>query len=118
MNHVALRTSSPPAAPSPSSTADLVTALSKLREAVLSNERRHAGQLAEVSPAYLPSARNLIHYLGLRQHDLRALQRALATRGLSSLGRCEPHTLATLDAVLRALGAPGDLAGLPVDFES
>ncbi len=29
----------------------------------------------------------------------------LTARGLSSLGRCESHTLATMDAVLRALGS-------------
>jgi pyruvate kinase len=108
-----------------SSIAELIAVLSELRESALHNEARLAGQLADVHPAYLPSARNLVHYLGLRQHDVRALQHELVAHGLSSLGRCEPHTLATIDAVLRALGAmkpgptsPPASADLPVDFAS
>ncbi len=42
------------------------------------------------------SARNLIHYLALRAQDLRRLQVTLAHEGLSSLGRCEAHVLATV----------------------
>ena len=54
-------------------------------------------------PMYWESARNLLHYLALRRHDLRPLQARLATLGLSSLGRAEAHVLATIDAVLKAL---------------
>lgn len=49
------------------------------------------------------SARNLMHYLALRQCDRRSLQMRLASLGLSSLGRAEAHVLATLDAVLSVL---------------
>ena len=52
---------------------------------------------------YLPSAANLAAYIGLRRHDLRELQAALAAVGLSSLGRSEGHVMATLDAVSYAL---------------
>ena len=58
---------------------------------------------------FLPSARNLAHYLSLRRHDLRDLQLRLMPWGLSSLGRCEARVLPTLNAVadaLTALGAP------------
>jgi pyruvate kinase len=48
---------------------------------------------------------NLVHYLALRRHDLRPLQRRLMRRGLSSLGRLESRVLPTLDAVLVALAA-------------
>ncbi len=51
---------------------------------------------------------NLAHYLALRHHDLRALQRQLMWRGLSSLGRLESRVLPTLDAVLAALSAMTD----------
>lgn len=71
-----------------------------------------------------PSARNLVHYLALRTHDLEGLQRILAGNGFSSLGRAEAHVLASVDAVLGllrcVLGAcpPGLQAGLPaVGFE-
>ena len=69
------------------------------------------------------SARNLVHYLALRRRDLRPLQERLARLGLSSLGRCEAHTLSSIDAVIRLLaqllGRPVTLspsAGAP-DFE-
>jgi len=52
---------------------------------------------------YRASAANLAAYLALRRHDLRSLQRFLASLGLSSLGRCEGHVKATLDAVTLAL---------------
>ena len=54
-------------------------------------------------PGYFASAANLAAYIGLRRHDLRALQGILATLGLSSLGRSEGHVRATLDAVIHAL---------------
>jgi pyruvate kinase len=63
----------------------------------------HKPRLDEVHPAYRDSAQNLLHYLALRRHDLRPLQPRLAALGLSSLGRAEPHVLATVDAVLAAL---------------
>ncbi|MEV4608148.1 pyruvate kinase [Neorhizobium sp. LMR1-1-1.1] len=46
---------------------------------------------------------NLCHYLCLRRHDIRPLQRRLMCYGLSSLGRLESRVLPTLDAVLSAL---------------
>ncbi len=48
---------------------------------------------------------NLCHYLCLRRHDIRPLQRRLMRHGLSSLGRLESRVLPTLDAVLSALSA-------------
>jgi pyruvate kinase len=51
---------------------------------------------------------NLAHYLALRHHDLRPLQRQLMWRGLSSLGRLESRVLPALDAVLAALAAMSD----------
>lgn len=52
---------------------------------------------------FIPSATNLAAYVGLRRHDLRALQQRLAMLGLSSLGRCEAHVLLTLDSVIHVL---------------
>ncbi|MDX1564872.1 MAG: pyruvate kinase [Phycisphaeraceae bacterium] len=54
-------------------------------------------------PANRPSARNLLHYLALRQDDMRPLQRRLARAGLSSLGRTEAHVLVSLDRTLGML---------------
>ncbi|MBK5947731.1 pyruvate kinase [Rhodobacter veldkampii DSM 11550] len=52
---------------------------------------------------FMPGAANLADYLALRRHDLTAFQAPLAALGLSSLGRCEGHVRASLDAVLAAL---------------
>ena len=52
-----------------------------------------------VHPDHRADAVNLTHYLALRQADVRSLQRSLGERGLSSLGRCEPHVLATVESV-------------------
>jgi len=52
---------------------------------------------------YATNAANLAAYIALRRLDLTDLQPRLAMLGLSSLGRCEGHVLATLDAVIEAL---------------
>jgi pyruvate kinase len=52
---------------------------------------------------FATSAANLAAYIALRRLDLTELQPRLAALGLSSLGRCEAHVLATLDTVLDAL---------------
>ncbi|GAB4508557.1 MAG: pyruvate kinase [Anaerolineae bacterium] len=54
---------------------------------------------------FLPSARNLAHYLAFRQRDLRDLQVELMPWGLSSLGRAESRVLENLDAVIETLRA-------------
>ncbi|MBZ5592290.1 MAG: pyruvate kinase [Acidobacteriia bacterium] len=87
----------------------LVRTLTEIRDQCLSMERSYAREIERIDPEYRISARNLLHYLALRQHDLGDIQRDLSSCGLSSLGRMEAHTLAGLDAVLAALHK---LAGL------
>ncbi len=68
------------------------------------------------------SAENLVHYLSLRNHDLRPLQRQLSRLGLSSFAHAEPHVMASVDAVLHNLyalaGASTDSAEGSVDREA
>jgi pyruvate kinase len=52
-------------------------------------EQSRSADLKLIEPSYRNSARNLIHYLSLRQRDVRELQRNLAALGLSSLGVLE-----------------------------
>lgn len=80
----------------------VITALLALRAHAVGLEATLAGTLDAVEEGYRDSARNFVHYLALRQHDLRALQEELASLGLSSLGRLEAHVLSALDAVLVA----------------
>ncbi|BBZ04046.1 pyruvate kinase [Mycolicibacterium chitae] len=86
-------------------------------------EQAWADGIAQTAPEYRDSARNMVHYLAIRQHDLRELQGQLARLGLSSLGRSEPHVQATLRAVRAALTAmvgddgwsPPEPSAVPLD---
>jgi len=66
-------------------------------------ERKARARIDAVDPTFELSARNLVRYLALRRHDRRALQRSLAERGLSSLGRAEQWVAATVELVARAV---------------
>lgn len=83
--------------------ARLGRALERLEGQLLKLERELTHELERVAPSHRPSATNLVHYLALRQRDLRALQRALSDCGLSSLGRSEGHVLGSLRAVSQRL---------------
>lgn len=87
--------------------ADLYGALDRL---VASVSEQSEARLQEWRPRIardeiLSSAANLAAYLAFREHDLRSLQDALVPLGLSSLGRCESHVLAALQAVRATLDA-------------
>lgn len=60
-------------------------------------------QLELVHPNFRRSALNLVHYLALRNHDIRPLQESLGDLGVSSLGRSEAHVLSSIRAVLAIL---------------
>ncbi|CAG1008301.1 pyruvate kinase [Myxococcaceae bacterium] len=103
----------------------LIHELRGLRDSALSLERDLADELARIPPSHQASARNLIHYLALRQHDIREFQDDLAELGLSSLGRLERFSLASVDSVLFALSRLSDpqipielTPRPPVDFQS
>ncbi|HYN01561.1 MAG TPA: pyruvate kinase [Vicinamibacteria bacterium] len=81
----------------------LAASVDELRAGAVELENSLKSEIARVTSEHRASARNLIHYLALRQEDIRGLQPHLAELGLSSLGRLEGHVLATLEAVLRAL---------------
>ena len=81
----------------------LLEPLHNLVLGALALEKAFVRELAEVNPDRMNSARNLIHYLSLRQTDIRPLQESLERLGLNSLGRIEGHVLASLLAVIRAL---------------
>jgi pyruvate kinase len=83
-----------------------------LRAEMLDAVRRSSALVDARPPRRAASLRNFLHYLALRRRDVRPLQEDLSRLGLSSLGRAEPHVLATIEAVRRALAA---LAGRPVD---
>ncbi|MGH7711804.1 MAG: pyruvate kinase [Gemmatimonadaceae bacterium] len=87
--------------------AGLLRRLQRLRAAIDVEARQtlHDWRPRIARRAFLPSARNLAHYLALRSRDLRALQAELVPWGLSSLGRSEARVLPNLDAVIATLAA-------------
>ena len=90
--------------------AALVEGLSAIREELLEVAEGWRPWIAGRDADRDASARNLLQYLALRSHDLRALQDPLVALGLSSLGGSEGHVQASVDAVLTTLGA---IAGHP-----
>jgi pyruvate kinase len=83
----------------------LIGKIEELRARAIALEQTHLDAILRIEPSYQASARNLLHYLALRQVDLRPLQAELAALGLTSLGGREAQTLNSLDALLRALYA-------------
>ena len=89
------------------SSPELLAALRDLRQSIMMEAARsiERWQSDIEQPSFVISAGNLAHYLALRHHDLRDLQRELMRHGLSSLGRLESRVLLTLSTVESALGA-------------
>jgi pyruvate kinase len=84
--------------------------VSKLVGELADFEKSQQATLERVSGEHLPSARNLLHYLAFRKHDVRGLQKQLSALGLSSLGRSEASILSTLQQVLKVLSQLTDRA--------
>lgn len=100
-----------------------IALLKALRDDAIRLEQAHAEEIDQIEPSHRHSARNLLHYLSIRQHDIRDLQQDLSALGLSSLGVIEPHVLASLDAVMSILEdlsdqSMGPLPEPPVDFRT
>jgi pyruvate kinase len=81
----------------------LLPRLYRVREDALNAEQAHADALSLLEEPQRSSGRNLLHYLAVRQHDIRDVQFDLMSIGLSSLGICESHTLASLNRVIAIL---------------
>lgn len=90
--------------------ARLIPRVEAILDRALELERARAAEIDASALEVRRSARNLVHYLALRQADLQPIQEELASLGLSSLARVEAGTQAALEAVLVALRA---LAGKP-----
>jgi pyruvate kinase len=74
--------------------------LDTIRSGMLEVEHRLQATWQDLPEDRRRSARNLLHYLSLRRHDVRGLQDHLAALGLSSLGRAESQALASVQTVL------------------
>src|SRR5688572_16422580 len=79
---------------------DMSRALTGLRSEMVGAETLALDGLADLPEPSQASARNLLHYLALRRHDLRSLQRQLESLGLSTLEGGESRARQRVDAVL------------------
>ena len=88
----------------------------ELRTRALGREQELSQAITAAAPAWRGSAANLVHYMAMRDCELRPVQRQLSELGLSSLGRAEAHVLASLDTLAFVLAR---LAGaeLPAELQ-
>jgi pyruvate kinase len=77
-------------------------------------EEKFSGEIYATEPHFRKSARNLLHYLALRNRDMRNMQESLAELGLSSLGRSEGYVKNSLLAVRNNLAR---IYGIPEKIE-
>ena len=83
--------------------ADLISRLNELQRDMRSGWVRLRRELRHIPPSNRESAKNLVHYLALRRHDIRELQNQLARNGISSLGRSESHVMSNINKVQKLL---------------
>jgi len=81
----------------------LIAELNEIYQEILDLEPLAEKISGTVHPDFGPSARNLIRYLALRNHDLRQLHDPLSDLGLSSLRSAEGYVLTNLYRVLQLL---------------
>ena len=86
-----------------SSVRSVIDELCAVHDAMARVDADFASYVETIPRGQQASARNLLHYLALRRHDLRQAQFTLAAHGLSSLGRTESHVRTGVASVLRAL---------------
>jgi pyruvate kinase len=66
---------------------DLLATLEAIRRDIEALDAAATDFVAAADPAFAANARNLVHHVGLRRHDVRGLEDCVAGLGLSSLGR-------------------------------
>jgi pyruvate kinase len=82
---------------------ELLEQLEQIESEAKDLEKKYEKRLKKVHPANQKSALNLIHYLALRNQDIRELQDTLGQLGISRLGRAESHVMASIAAVKNLL---------------
>jgi len=62
-------------------------------------EKKYSGELAQIHPGYLKSARNFIHYLAFRSVHVDVLQENLKELGLPGVSNIEPSVMKSLSSI-------------------
>ena len=82
---------------------ELLNQLEQIESEAKTLEKKYEKRMEKIHPVNQKSAMNLIHYLALRNQDIRELQNTLGQLGISRLGRAEGHVLASIAAVKNLL---------------
>ncbi len=82
---------------------EILEQLEEIENEAKALEEKYEKRLKKIHPANQKSASNLIHYLALRNQDIRDLQNTLGQLGISRLGRAESHVMASIAAVKNLL---------------
>lgn len=82
---------------------ELSSELIRIHEEMSRLETRALSNQHLLHATHRQSARNLVHYLALRRHDIRRLQQSLTSLGLSSLGGSEAHVKLAVENLLSLL---------------
>ncbi|MDP4262552.1 MAG: pyruvate kinase [Bacteroidota bacterium] len=93
--------------------------LEYLEKKMLTEVENRQSLFTKIHPRQREAAQNLVHYLTLRNEDIRELQDELHVRGLSSLASSESHIHRQLQSILQLLGkmyAPGELDACTYEF--
>jgi pyruvate kinase len=93
----------------------LLQQLEDIKQQAAEFENKYFTELEKVHPSNLESAKNLIHYLALRNKDIREIQNTLWQLGISRLGKAESHVMASIISVQNILR--GILNELPIESE-
>lgn len=93
--------------------AQLLEQLEEIKVQASEFEKKYSKEFEMIHSANLTSAKNLIHYLALRNQDIREIQNTLWQLGISRLGRAESHVMASIISVQNIL--KGILNELPVE---
>ena len=87
---------------------DLVTRVDQQLEDIVSRcaaiEASYADELSAVHPKYREAARNLLHYVTLRDSDMQELHDNLSSLGLATLEHAESNVMSSLLTIRAALG--------------
>lgn len=78
--------------------------LERINQRMQKAERQYSELLSHIHPANRRNAINLLHYLVLRNLDIRDMQDRLHAAGLSSLASAESHIRGQLISILQRLG--------------
>ena len=94
----------------------------ELRDLVVeiqASEKRFHPEIKKMHKSQIASAKNLLHYMALRNIDIRDIQNKLHLKGLSSLTSSEGHVLSQLVAVLNRISdVPVPIEGEMIDYFS